>query len=121
LATLGALVLAGLLLSRLLYPQLEPIIQRLLDDMVTQSGAPVSSVFVSPQMFYSYQFPNVLVLGLMLIGSGVVFLWGAKIPSPPEDTASSPSPRLRGRGVGGEGLALFAITLIAADLMIASW
>lgn len=111
LVALGVLVLAGLLLSRLLYPQLEPIIQRLLDSMVTSSGAPASSVFVSPQMFYSYQFPNVLVLCLMLLGSGAVFLWGAK-------TSSPPTPLTRKRG---EGVAVFALALIAADLMIASW
>ena len=139
----GVLVMAGLLISRLLYPQLEPLLQRLLDGMAIASSAVAAEVFPTPQMFYSYQVPNFLILGLMLTGSGIVFLWAGKARSKVESrgvqlnapTSASnhtetllteqdallPSPRLRGRGAGGEGFRLFALILIAADLMIASW
>jgi hypothetical protein len=129
LSTLSVIVFVGLLLSRIFYTQIEPLIQRLLDNMATPNGGVVGDVFVTPQMFYSYQFPNFLILGLVLLGSGTVFLWTTKSPSPPaplppsgergESMVASPSPRLH--RVWGEGYKFFAVALIAVDLMIASW
>ena len=56
-------------------------------------------------MFYSYEFTNVLTLGLILLGSGIVF-WLAR----------------RSWQVRGVPLwTIAAVGLIAADLMIASW
>ncbi len=104
----GALLLAGLLISRLLFAQIAPIIQQLLDNMVTASGAPASSIFSDPAMFYSVQFPNVLLLGVILVLSGLVFLWAARNQAP------SPSRR-------NYVWQAFAVLLIAADLLIASW
>lgn len=103
----GLLVLVGLPLSRLFYDQLEPLLQRLIESMALAQNA-----FADARMFYSYQFPQVLVLGAALAGSGVVFL------------NLTPS--------GGQGAAVplqrrvtvwraAALALVAADLMIASW
>ncbi|MBE2183391.1 MAG: oligosaccharide flippase family protein [Anaerolineae bacterium] len=110
----GALVLAGLLVSRLLFAQIAPIIQRILDNMATASGAPASSVFADPAVFYSVQFPNLLVLGIVLVLSGAVFLWAGRENVPTPDPFPS-------KGIRRHLWPAFAILLIAADLLIASW
>ena len=65
----GSLFLLGLFLTRLLYPQLESIIDTVFRGMTNAENA-----FASPQAFYSYEFVNVLIFGLMVLLSGVV-LW----------------------------------------------
>jgi O-antigen/teichoic acid export membrane protein len=92
LLALGALVLVGLLLSRLFYPQIESLL-----DSLVQGLAEAPRAFSDARMFYSYQFTNVLILGVMLVGAGGLFVLA--------------SPRKRG----------LALALVAADLLIASW
>ena len=89
----GALVLLGLLGSYITFPQVEPLIDRALGSLALADHA-----FADARMFYSYQFTNVLTLGVMLLISGVVFLW----------------PRVRPTQI-------VAVGLVAVDLMIASW
>ncbi|MFN8372230.1 MAG: oligosaccharide flippase family protein [Anaerolineae bacterium] len=102
LSALGVFILGGLLLSRLLYPQLEPII-----DQLFRALAKAPDAFSDARMFYSYEFGNVLIFGVMTLLSGVVFLVFSNL------------------GVLGvlavRGISVFTIALIAADLMIASW
>ena len=101
----GAVVLLGLLATRVLFTSFEPLIQRVVDNMALAGNA-----FSDAKMFYSYQFINVAMLGAMLLGSGVVFLW-AKNP-----VALQTKVRLR--------LPIWqvlAIGLVALDLMAASW
>ncbi len=100
LIALGVLVLLGLGLSRVFYAQIEPLIDRLLHSLALAENA-----FADARMFYSYQFTNVLTLGLILLGAGIVF-WLAR----------------RKWQVRGVPLwAAAAVALIAADLMVASW
>ncbi len=102
----GVVVLGGLLLSRVFYTQVEPLVERIFTGMAKAPDA-----FADTGMFYSYQFTNVLTFGAMLLGSGAVFFWG------------------RWRAHSGALLPaihvplwqIFAVGLIAADLMIASW
>ncbi len=106
LAGTGLLTLVGLVLSRVLYPQLEPLVERVLNSMATPDGSTAASRFASPQMFYSYQFTNVLMFGLFTLGAGSIFWWA---------TRDANSVRT------GHALSVGAITLIALDLMVASW
>ncbi len=129
----GGLTLLALLVSRLFYPQIEPLVER-----IFQSLAGATNAYADARMFYSYQFTNVLTFGLMALGAGVVFL--NLTPRPPlhsmqrgGNSASKPlSTKWRlewGRmspersGVWGEVKIwqLFAVGLVALDLMIASW
>ncbi len=100
LLTAGALTLVGLLLSRLFYGQVEPLVER-----IFQSMAKATEAFADTRMFYSYQLTNVLILGVMLVGAGAVFLLARR------------GTRVRGLPLWG-GLAL---ALVGADLLIASW
>lgn len=63
----GLALLAGLFVSRWLYPQLEPGIERVFLGMALADTA-----FDSTRAFYSYQFRQFFILGLMLVASGVV-------------------------------------------------
>ncbi len=63
----GLLLLLGLFLSKALYPQLEPVIERIFLGMALADLA-----FDSTIAFYSYQFRQFFILGLMLVASGVV-------------------------------------------------
>jgi O-antigen/teichoic acid export membrane protein len=63
----GLLLLAGLFLSRVFYPNLEPFIERL---FLALAQAP--DAFPDTRAFYSYQFRNFFLLGLMLVGAGCV-------------------------------------------------
>jgi O-antigen/teichoic acid export membrane protein len=101
----GILVLGGLLLSHAFYAQVEPLIDRVLKSMALASNA-----FSDARMFYSYQFTNVLTLGAMLLGAGLVFWWASRSKA---DKPLSTN-RLRVWQV-------LSVALIAADLMIASW
>jgi len=62
----GLILLAGLFLSRLLYPQVEPMIERLFLGMALADTA-----FDSTLAFYSFQFRQLFIFGLMLVASGV--------------------------------------------------
>jgi O-antigen/teichoic acid export membrane protein len=109
LMALGALTLVGLLLSYVFYDRVQPLAQWVLDNMVTASGEPAGARFADARMFYSYQFTNVLTLGVMLLGAGVIF-WLASRHIPARGGASLQ-----------HGWPVLAVGLVAADLMIASW
>lgn len=98
LISFSILTLAGLLLSRVFYAQIKPLIERILSSM-----ARANEGFDSPEMFYSYQFVNVLIFGLMLLGSGVALLW------------------LRGDLAKITPAKVFTVGLVAVDLLIATW
>ncbi|MBA3874004.1 MAG: flippase, partial [Anaerolineae bacterium] len=106
----GSLILIGLLVTRLLFPTFEPLIQRLVDNL-----AQADQAFNGAKMFYSYQFVNVAMLGLMLLGVGIVFLWAGRQP---ESLRPSPTETRFGRVKPWQ---VMAIVLVAVDLMAASW
>jgi O-antigen/teichoic acid export membrane protein len=81
----GALTLAGLLVSRLAFTQVEPLIDRIFQAL---ANAPLA--FADATMFYSYLFPQIAILGGMLLGAGVVFRMGGH--------ALTPGPSPSGRG-----------------------
>jgi len=92
LSALGVLILAALIVSRALYPQVEPLV-----ESVRVGMAKAADVFPDARAFYSFQFVNVLILGAVTLGAGIALLWTRR------------------------GGALFAVILVAADLLIASW
>jgi O-antigen/teichoic acid export membrane protein len=89
LVAIGAQVLAALAISYALFPQIEPFLSRLLAGIAEADRA-----FSDAPMFYSYQFPHFLVLGVVALGAGVVFL--------------RPN-------------AVLAAGVVALDLLIATW
>jgi len=106
----GVIVLVSLLLSRVFFGQVEPLIQSIVDNMALANVA-----FSDARMFYSYQFTNVLALGLALLGTGVVFLWAGNL---------TPQPPLRVQRGGAKSIPIWqvlAVGLVAGDLMAASW
>jgi hypothetical protein len=70
----GALLVGGVLLSRLVYPQIEPTVERLFLGLALATTA-----FDGARAFYSYQVQQVLLLGLALLGTGMV-LWLSQRP-----------------------------------------
>ncbi len=131
----GGLILLGLIGAWLAFPTLEPLFQRIVDQMALAANA-----FRDGRMFFSYQFPNLLILSVMLIGSGVVFWLGSRrrsivdsrqkeaVSHQPSvgDAADYPSthpsslvPRYSLPSTFH--LALFTIPLVALDLMLASY
>jgi len=99
LSAAGVVVLAGLVFSHLFYAQVEPLVSRVFEGMAQAVNA-----FPDARAFYSYEFTNVLVLGLMLFGGGVLFLLA--------------TPRRKRLANAWQ---ISVVALIAADLMIASW
>jgi hypothetical protein len=74
-ALAGGLVIAvGAWLSRLVYPQIEPLVERLFLGLALATTA-----FDGARAFYSYQYQQVMLLGLALLGTGVV-LWLSQRP-----------------------------------------
>lgn len=76
----GVLILAGLLVARVGYPQIEPLIQDYVigtvdpdTGTVTGGMALAAGRFADARMFFSYQFPQVLAFGLLVLASGLVF------------------------------------------------
>jgi len=108
----GTLILAGLGASRLLYDSIAPLVERIFTGMAQADWG-----FTDARMFYNYQFTNVLILGLMVFGSGVIFYVASR--------------RTITQIVGGSGglnthtrppvWQFGAIFLIVVDLVIAWW
>ena len=96
----GVGILAAVGVSRVLFDQIRPTIARIVDN-----AAKASEAFASPEMFYSYQLPQFLVLGAATFLGGLVFLVAAR------------GTRFRGVMAWTFG----AVALIAVDLSIASW
>ena len=107
-------IFLGLGASYFAFPQIEPTIERTLDGLTFARNA-----FGDARMFYSYQFVNIAILAVMLFLSGIVFIWAGQNKqsdiSGGVPTVSSYKQWLN------KGWAIFAIGLVAVDLMIASW
>jgi len=94
----GGMMLVGLVGGYATFALWSPILSPVLQGMEKWSGA-----FTDVSMFFSYIAPQVGVLAAVLIGSGLILLW-------------LKTDDLRIRPVH-----IFAVILLAADLMIASW
>ncbi|MCZ7539239.1 MAG: flippase [Anaerolineae bacterium] len=104
LIALGAAILGGLLLTRAAYSTFAPLVERVYTGL---SGA--DQAFPDARAFYSYEFWNVLRLGLFVLAAGAV-VWlsrrRARLP----------------RRLGGTPLwGTLAVGAVALDLMIAGW
>ncbi len=133
LLALGVLLGAGLMLSRVIYPQIEPAL-----DALWRGLAKAPDAFSDTRMFFSVQFVNGLILAVMLVGAGAVFVFANRNLTSKSTSPLNPLSQGRGdlqgdslpplssrRGERGvrfvRPIELFAVLLIAADLMIASW
>jgi O-antigen/teichoic acid export membrane protein len=100
----GVTILAGLLISRIAFDTFEPLVGRIYRGL-----AKADQAFPDARAFYSYEFWNVLYLGLFTLAAGVVI-------------RVSRCPIYLPRRLGGfpvwEGL---AVGVIALDLMVAGW
>ncbi|MCB9446306.1 MAG: oligosaccharide flippase family protein [Ardenticatenaceae bacterium] len=100
----------GLFVSRLVYGRIEPIINRLFLGL---AGA--ASAFPNARAFYSYEFRQLLILGVMLVGTGIV-LWlsqfNRKGREERKEKNSAPFASLR--------LEFLAVALIILDLYLAN-
>ncbi|MDX2141461.1 MAG: oligosaccharide flippase family protein [Chloroflexota bacterium] len=103
LLAIGTLTLGGLLASRLLYTQVAPVIETIFGALAGANRA-----YADATQFYTYQFTNVLVFGVMAVCSGALFWWVARVGAF-ERTRHAAS------------LQIGVVVLIAVDLMIASW
>jgi O-antigen/teichoic acid export membrane protein len=100
----GAGLLVGLVGAWVGFGQIEPMLQRLVEGLARAGDA-----FSGARMFFSYLFPQIVILGVILLGVGGVF-WMTR------------------RGwtirIGGQVIRVwqpFAIGLVAVDLLIATW
>ncbi|HVO68771.1 MAG TPA: hypothetical protein VMT24_01925, partial [Aggregatilineaceae bacterium] len=100
----GVAILAGLLISRAAYSTFEPLVGRIYRGL-----AKADQAFPDARAFYSYEFWNVLYLGLFTLAAGVVI----RVSRCPIYL-----PRRLGRFPVWEGL---AVGVIALDLMVAGW
>jgi O-antigen/teichoic acid export membrane protein len=94
----GNAMLLGTALSFFTFDRWSPVLEPVLMGMEKASNA-----FSDMAMFFSFQVPNILILALMSLGSGAVILLHRR-----------ESERLR-------PVMLFAVVLLAADLILASW
>ncbi len=92
----GICVLAGLGISYIGFDNFEPLFNRIIESM-----AKANEAFADGRMFYNYQFFNILIFGVMLLLSGVIF-W------------------LASRNKGTKW-AILAVVITGADLLIASY
>ncbi|MCL4252396.1 MAG: flippase, partial [Anaerolineae bacterium] len=96
---LGGLVVAGVIISRFAFSSVEPILTHLVESLELAGNA-----FSSASMFFSYQAPNMVMFGAMLIFSGMVIGFMT--------TEHSSLRRVWG---------VIAVIGIALDLLVASW
>lgn len=131
LIALAVLIFAGLLVSRIIFPQMEGTIGNALQNLAGQGGEVAADRFSGARMFYSYEFVNALIFGVMLLGSGVVFwFFGRSNLQTSEGDLTDVGDvtgvgDLAGRPYKGHPstkytVQIFAIVLIAVDLIIAS-
>ncbi len=140
LIVVGGLLLIGLAVSRVMYAQLEPAIERIMNSLAAGQGASVAADrYADAAMFYSAQLTNALIFAVMVVLSGLVFWFAARAqqsfsqqppaqPSPePGEEPESPVRDSRSEdGVKSYGGALrawplFAVGIVAVDLLVASW
>ena len=70
---LGVLLLSGAVYSFNSFAELQPLFDRLVAELAGADGA-----FADGRMFYSYQLPQFVTLGALLLASGLIFLWAAR-------------------------------------------
>jgi hypothetical protein len=63
----GLLLLGGLWASKWLYPQIEPVVERVFLGMALATNG-----FDSARAFYSFEYRQFFILGVMLVASGIV-------------------------------------------------
>ncbi|MBZ0289175.1 MAG: hypothetical protein K8I30_16260, partial [Anaerolineae bacterium] len=107
LMVVGTAVLLLTRLSIFLYPQLEPVI-----DRVFHSLAKAPEAFSDVRMFFSYQYTNVMTFGLFTLAAGAVFWWAGQHTIRLFYIASIPQHRI---------WQIFTGAVIVVDLMAASW
>jgi O-antigen/teichoic acid export membrane protein len=100
----GGVLLLGLLAARVGFGQIEPLLQRLVEGLARAGDA-----FSGARMFFSYLFPQILLLAVILLGIGGV-LWVV---------GRTWTIRLRGQII--PLWQPLAITLVALDVLIATW
>ncbi len=100
LTALGGAGLVGLLLTRLFYERVAPIVERVFNGMALANTA-----FPDAQTFYSYEAVNAAIFLAVTLGAGIVILLARRRTT------------VRGLPLWAAG----AMALVAADLMIASW
>ncbi|MCY3917695.1 MAG: oligosaccharide flippase family protein [Chloroflexi bacterium] len=69
----GLGLILGLAAIQADFARFEPMLDRLVAELAGADAA-----FADGRMFYSYQLPQVLTLGALLLVSGVLFLWAAR-------------------------------------------
>lgn len=125
LVTMGAgiLILLALFLSHVFFTNIEPLIERLFHGLALAETA-----FADARAFYSYEFPHIFIAGVMLILSGMVFLLAKPSSSIPSNNTSPPlaplATALHPISItrrGGFIKPIFAVALVAIDLMLASY
>lgn len=102
LIAIALLIFAGLAGSYFAFPSIEGHIESLLDSLALARRAFGEG---TAALFYSYQFANIAVFGLMILLSGIAFAWAGRM-------------RMY-QGVNRH--AVFVISVVVMDLMIASW
>ncbi len=115
LSALGLLTLIGLAFSRIFYAQVEPLVTRIFEGMAQAVNA-----FPDARAFYSFEFTNVLVFGLLLLGAGLVFALASPTAFPTRWIVGWAG-RRGALGRLSTAWQIGVVVLIAADLMIASW
>lgn len=93
---IGIIILVGLGISYVGFGRMEPIFNQIVERITLANQA-----FADGRAFYSYQFFNVLIFGVMVLLSGVVFWWASR------NTSSR--------------WQIFAVIITGIDLMIASY
>ncbi len=96
LLAVGFTLLVALAVTYIGFEHFEDFFNRIMQGMAGASAA-----FADGRMFYSYQIPNLLLLALMLLASGLIFWRASRSPS-------------------GRWLTL-ALAVTAADLLVASY
>ncbi len=96
LTALGLATLAGLLVLRLFFAQLEPLVER-----AFRALALADHVFPDARVFASYQAVNFLIFSLVALGAGLILLWA-------------------GRNLRSRAWQVAAACFLALDLMLAS-
>ncbi|MDQ7036511.1 MAG: oligosaccharide flippase family protein [Anaerolineae bacterium] len=113
---IAVLILLGLSVTYFAYSSLESTIINMMNSL-----AKANEAFSNPRLFYSYQFINALIFALMLLFSGMVFIWASLAQTPPP---KPPSPKHQGGGLAlllRKMYPLFAVGIVVVDLWIASW
>lgn len=102
LIALAGLMVVGLAGSYFAFPAIEVQLENILNSLTFARKAFGTG---TADLFYSYQFANMLVFAAMLLLAGILFWWAGRMRMYQSVTAWS----------------IFAIAIVVADLMIASW